>query len=378
MLWNLRRLQKVNHFLYCIAFVRKCAFWRWIACDFNGICKAVIRRSESDLLNVIKTHRHLINQPNIFGLRPLHISIGWSPGIAILLDYGAEVNVFDNQNLRPVDHAISRACLTSVAFLEATNFPTVGLEMALYTGEQARSSGILDYLINMEVDRRRNLQSLVSNFLPQSFTLRFLAKDRLLDAYAVDAVSALKQHNVSIPASLSFKFHRTVYHLTSLKRDAAECFWKAGFRDINEPDCFGNTPLMKLDFHFHDCYSDYLELIDWFEEKGVKLDETIQHIHNLAFLSGHHHLARCPCLTSGHTVLHLLAHRVSMGVALRSFWSDRSLNCFLRILMNEKQDACKCACTLAGCRAVFIAVKSWSRNSRRFESPLPEKINSAT
>lgn len=311
-------------------------------------------------------------------LRPLHLSIGWPSGIAILLNHGAEVNVYDNQYLRPVDHAILRGCLTSVAFLEATNFSTLGLEVALYTGEQARSTGILDYLINIETDRRRNLQSLVSNFLPQSFILRFLAKDRLLDAYARDAVSALKQHNVSIPVSLSFdKSQRTVYHLTSLKRDAADCFWKAGFRDLNEPDCFGNTPLMKLDFRSHETYSHYyLELIDWFEGKGIKLDETVQHIHSLAFLSRDHHLARCSCLTSGHTVLHLLAHRVSMGLALRSFWSDRSLNCFLRILMNEKQDACKCACTLAGCRAVFIAAKIWSRNSWGFESRLPEKINS--
>ena len=315
----------------------------------------------------------MINEPGIFGLRPLHLAIGWSSGIITLLNHGAEVNVYDDQNFRPVDHAIWRACLISVTLLEETNFPTFGLQKALRTRKQAGITGILDYLINVEVIRRRKLRALVINHLPQSRTLRFLGKDRLLDAYASDAVSALRHHNVSIPASLSFEeSSRTVYHLDSLRRDVAESFWKAGFRDISELDCLGNTPLMKLRVSHRE--NDYLELIDWFEEKGMKIDETVQHIHSRAFSGSDHHSALCPCLTSGHTVLHLIANRVHSGIGLWPFWSNRSLSVFQGILMNEKQDACKCACSLAGCRGTNIFLKAWSRNTRGFTVFPPSKI----
>lgn len=370
MFWRLRKLQKVIDVLCCFPFIRKCVLWQFIVCDFNAICDAVCRRSESDLLNVIRTHRHLINEPGVFGLRPLHLAIGWSSGIITLLNHEAEVNVFDDQNFRPIDHAIWRACLTSVSLLEETNFPTFGLQRALFTGKQAKGTSILDYLISVEVNRRRNLRALVTNHLPQSRILSFLGKDRLLDAHAIDAVSALRQYTISIPASLSFeKSSRTLYHLDSLQRHVAESFWKAGFRDINEPDCFGNTPLMKWNPPF--CGNDYLELIDWFEEKGSKIDETVQHIHSRAFFSRNHHLALCPCLISGHTVLHWIANRVNMDVLRWPLWSDRSLEMFQRIIMNEKQDACKCACSLTGCRGISIIFKPWTRNARGFGTFLP-------
>lgn len=324
----------------------------------NEICRVVLRRSESELLNVLKAHLHLINEPNGSGLTPLHLSIGWPSGIQILLDHGAEVEVFDRHDLRPLDHAILRACLTSLTLLEKTNRPLQGLERALSAEKDERSNEILDYLINMEVNRRKDLQSLVLNHLPRSLVLRFLAKDRLLDAHAVDTVIALKQHNVQIPASLSFdESRRTVYHLRLLERDVAESLWNAGFRDINEPDCNGDTPLMQPGRS----REDFLELVDWFEEKGVKTDDTVQHIHSLASFRGGHHPALCSCLPSGHTVMHVLANRVSINLFFGSIHSDWSRECFQRIVINEKQDKCKCACSSAGCRAVIIIIKPWIR-----------------
>lgn len=257
--------------------------------------------------------------------------------------------------------------------LEETNFPTFGLQRALFTGKPARRTGILDYLINVEVNRRRRLQALVIDHLAQSHTLRFLEEDRLLDANALDAVSALRKHNVSIPASLSFGCSsRTVYHLSLLTTSVAEAFWKAGFRDINEPDCDGNTPLMAHYSRYTE--NDCLDLIDWFEGKGVNVDETVEHIHSLAFFSGDDHPALCPCSISGHTVLHVIAKRVSFGVTLWPRWSDSSLKTFQRILHNEKQDACKCACSLAGCRAVIVVIKSWSWKTQGFKLFFPKRI----
>lgn len=317
----------------------------------------MLRRSESELRNAIRTHGHLINEPNVFELRPLHISIGWSYGIKILLDHGAEIDVFDNQKLRPVDHAVFRACLPSLKLLEETNLPLHGLEVALRAKERARRIDIMDYLIDMEVNRRRKLQSLVVNVLPKSLVFDLWpVKDKLLDIYAVDAVIALQQHAVSIPASLTYdKSYRTVYHLSYLTRDVAESLWEAGFRDINQPDCSGDTPLMK------NCYfrnvDDSLELMNWFKEKGVDLNETVQHIHDQAFF-GQDHLVQCSCSISGHTVLHILALRLSVSTRGSRLRGKLSLNLFKQIFQNETQDACKCACSFSGCRAVFIFIKN--------------------
>lgn len=334
----------------------------------------MLRRAEPELLNIIRTHIHLINESNKYGLTPLHLSIGWPSGIQILLYHGAEVDVFDHGNLRPVDHAIARGCLTSLSLLETTNRSLKGLQTAFMVQVLPRRGyfGVVSYLIEMEANRRRNLQYLIINYLPQSLILRFLRKDRLLDAYAVDAMSALKQHNVSIPASLSFdECYRTVYHLMFLKRDFVESFWKAGFRDINEPNCNGDTPLMGL--YPFDRLSDFLEMVDWFEEKGVKTDDTIRHIHSLAFSTGGHHPALCPCLISGHTVMHVLANRVGIEFGVWYTPSNPSWNCFERMLINEKQDACKCSCSLAGCRAVNIMIKPWAQKRWSLEMALYER-----
>lgn len=305
----------------------------------------------------------------MLGLRPLHLSIGWPSGTKILLNHEADVNVIDNEGLRPVHHAISRVCLGSLNLLEDANYALDSLEFALsgynaydvYFHSRAKSAGIFDYLIKTEAKRRRNLQALVCKFLPE----RLISSlgpfdDSLIDANAANAVIAIQQHGISIPDSLRFdKCPRTVYHLNYLTLDVLESLWKVGFRDINEIDSSGHTPLMKFaHYTFVSDMGTFLEMVDWFENKGIDINEKVRDIHRRASCMYHHPLG-CPCMICDHTVLQILALKLGFRAHSLDFLEKRSFELFQRVITNETQDACTCACSFAGCRAVIIFFKGW-------------------
>lgn len=181
-----------------------------LASDFDDICKAVLRRSESELRKVLKYSHHRIDEPNARGLRPLHLFVGWPHGIEILLSYRANMNLADECELYPVEHAIQLACPESLALLgEAdcalhhSGFGTLGMAICDRGRDQALRASIAEYVIMIVANQRRKLQALLSQHLSESSTfIHSSSEDKLLDVYAFDAVAALKQHGVSIPFSL--------------------------------------------------------------------------------------------------------------------------------------------------------------------------------
>lgn len=342
----------------------------------------MLRRSESELRNVLQFSHHLIDEANAHGLRALHLSANWPSGIEILLEYGANVNAVDDCGFYPIDHAIELACPESVALLGEADcalrpenrefWGTLGLAIAVAAScdrdQVLRARRIVESVIVMEANQRRKLHALLSHYLPESsIGPHSLFEDKLLDVYAFDAVTALKQHGVAVPISLEFgKYCRTLYHLWYLTPEILNSLWDAGFRDINEPNHTGRTPLMLPNWsHFDfDCFEAWLKRVCWFLAKGVDPEQKIQQIHQNSYWSCNSKVG-CPCLKSGHTVMHFLAFNLSQ---MRSWLDSRHYHLFgckdtrllavaKDIIDNETRDTCKCACSSGGCRAINIIVK---------------------
>ena len=348
----------------------------------------MLRRSESELRNALQLSHHLIDEPNARGLRPLHLSVGWPCGVKVLLSDGANINVADENGLYPVEHAIQLGCPESLALfgeadcaLRPSSRESTGtLAMAIILAanphnKQAVRVSIAEYVITMEANQRRKLQELVFQYLPESsICVNSPFDEKLLDVYAVDAVTALRQHGVSIPHSLELnEYLQTVYHFVGGTSKISNFLWEAGFRDINEPDSYGRTPLILYGVYvsFHHYLKDFLERTEWFLDKGVDPNQKIQHIHQNSYWNCNSKVG-CSCLKSSHSAVHFLAFNLS----ILKYWAyesedqprystyTRFLPVLKDIFNNETGDACQCACSSAGCRAINIICK-WSHNDSR-------------
>ena len=302
--------------------------------------------------------------------------MSWPRGIEILLSYGANVNVIDNQNFYPLDHAIFRGFSESVALFAtmdcelrpaAWNSKRDTLKLAIFNAvskptDQAKID-IAKSVIIIAANQRRKLKALLSRYLSKNpICVHSSFENQLLDVYAFDAVTALKQHDVSMPIWWGFnKYPKTIYHVGFFIIELLDFLWEAGFRDLNEPDCDGETPLMQLRTY----KGGWAEQVNWFLDKGVDPNQQIQQIHQNSYRTCNSERRCCPCLKSGHTVMHFLAFNLS-----RYEWdnckmesqsldvADPKLTTIQDIFNNESRDACKCACSSAGCRAINIIVKN--------------------
>ena len=149
----------------------------------------MLRRSESELRKVLQCSRYLIDEPNARGLRPLHLAVGWPRGIEVLLNYGADPNVMDEDGDYPVDHAILM-CPKSLALLGEADcaLPSYSFDMAIFLavnqgGDRAKRVSIARYVITMEANQRRKLQALLSHHLPDnSIFIHPHFENKVLDA----------------------------------------------------------------------------------------------------------------------------------------------------------------------------------------------------
>ncbi len=51
---------------------------------------AILRRSEKDVRHILATVPSSLTERNVYGQTPLHTSVGWSLGIKLLLEAGAQ------------------------------------------------------------------------------------------------------------------------------------------------------------------------------------------------------------------------------------------------------------------------------------------------
>ncbi|KAL2850336.1 hypothetical protein BJY01DRAFT_210057 [Aspergillus pseudoustus] len=176
----------------------------------------------------------------------------------------------------------------------------------------------------------------------------------------------------------------SVYSLVECNRDAAHALYAAGFKDVDEADALGHSPISVLEipdpekiYHgtytvgtISDCLGSYLNLCAWYKKKGARLDR--------------------PFGLAQETALHHIAGRIGKGSAdildrwyrkvgnddqetiVRRFSSDwisivRPLKpCILRCILKTKvhRDLYACACTVGGCLPMNVLINETIKGHR--------------
>jgi hypothetical protein len=368
---------------------------------------AVLRRSEVQLHKAINASPQSVNDPNNVGQTALHFSLEWSIGIRVLLDAKAELNRADNLGYTPIMRACQLSLLDAVQLLgNAGSALHVGCRAALDvamdnefscrtsncgTEETKIAEKIVDYIIELEADRRRRLSELALTSLPRN-AMKDLESfgDGLLDEHAMSVIWMLKRHNIIVPdALIPCWMPTTGYHSRYLTVRIANKLWMTGFKNIGGLFWDGKS-WWQSSIQYELDLNDTLELVAWFQSKEEDL-------HGIAAYEG---FGRDRSTTSN---LHIIAYR--LGTNLRKMeeqsireqelhldffaasaedvcaitqrftyetynLSDVAKRMLTNILMDSEKDSCLCACSTGGCSTVVLTLKPHTREDIYSPGPL--------
>lgn len=319
----------------------------------------------------------------------------WPRGVKILLDANADIDLPDDSSRLPVHYATHQESLETLGLLREA-------DCALYTfSDHHRGwTGVLkyaidnefhdtwhnsspfpqnlaattDFVIAIEASRRRRLQCLASTFLPTDILQTFnVSQNKVFDVDAVPAVAALKKRGIVVPSSLLLPdLKTTVYHLPHLTIRILDSLWKAGFRDIDDYDEDGLTPLMTVSF-LHCELHDGIERVAWMQAKGADIHRVQKHLDQLAE-AGSTCEVYLTSRKSNRTALHHIGLTVGEKLQQLSYWSPKndprpdfvflasslsetSQHLLMCLFADGTRDGCTCACSSGGCQASTMAFK---------------------
>ena len=377
--------------------------------DCNEISQAVLTHSECLVKQAIKHAPHLISKPNAIGQTPLHLSMDWPEGIQILLNAGADVDAADKWRLTPISYAAQHHQHEALRLLEQAGcklhyhplgyqdlVETLRADTIAHDGRlshvqasvQAREATI-DYIISLLRVRRQSLGNLVNTTLDPSLTKRLdMSPDKLLDHKASLAVAMLKENGIPVPRSLLSvePKGKTVYHFEGRNINQARSLWQAGFRDVNELDDSGRSPLMGQGGFGYTTgeLQATLELLAWFLSKGADLHGLQRYAFRTAAENKNEPWRSLPSyLTDARSsirALHYIGQRLGHIMLFfftpckHSYQPSLSLGSSAKKLLRDivsdtMRDACCCACSSGGCAAINFMLKRhledvrWRRNS---------------
>ena len=194
----------------------------------------------------------------------------------ILLQANANINAADDCGFRPIDIACLLGLPEAVRFLDQFGcnlefdcpIELVGTAIDLVKFTDQSGAETLKAVLEIIANRRRKLQTLVSDTLPEAVTnFLHLSEDKVIDEYAASAMDLLERHEIQVPTLLmAFPLRRTVYHY-NMTPSIPEQLWKAGFRDINGLDANGLPSLVMPRLGIN--VNMQLELIAWYQSKGA-------------------------------------------------------------------------------------------------------------
>lgn len=364
----------------------------------NDLSQAVLAESRNWLISAIAKRPSMVKESNVLGQSPLHLSVAWSEGVRLLLDAGALVDAVDNQGLTPVFYAARLGYVDSILVLNEVgcafhsfeteckgNGDTSLLRAVIMLEEQRlwevernidslekipkNATEVANTVVDLVIQRCRILETLARTLLDRNSVHRLqLAPESVLDHKDQLAISMLSER-MDVPESLWMLTPpgSTVYHLPPICVGRADSFWKAGFRDVNEFDRFGLTPLMRRDiFGFNHCLSKELEFLDWLILHGADLHRRQGYVWQSIPMSSRYQRALPPqCQgTSSITALHYIA--ASFGE--HYYWelvqesstldevqhemlalSRKSKRLIQSVFTDPVCDRCSCACSSQGC-----------------------------
>ena len=315
---------------------------------------AILRRSEQDVVRILRAKPSNIDELNRRKQNPLHLACCWPRGIQLLLHAGANylVHQADVCGWLPITYSAELGCLHAVQLLldagNALSWPGWSSDSDVLEIVESADT-IPSFFLSTLQDRRRKLFQLAKQTLPAEVWADLdVPTDRLLDGRAAEIQRVLIDADIEIPASISVpRRPTTVYHHVDLTLKKADQLWDAGFRDIDTPDWTGCTPIM-------DGYiSDHLEYAQWLLDHGADPHREICYIKD-------------DDDDKRQVVMSLTAlHCIAYNFFLERIVGDPSPTFEELLVESESRDSCHCACSSSGCTPFTILLKTLRGCHRR-------------
>lgn len=211
-----------------------------------------------------------------------------------------------------------------------------GCERLLYHFRLASHSWKLRFFTEIKL-RRNELRQLALSYLEDGDIHCYkLNGDGVLDHHGAEVIVSLTEMGIEVPARIRDSFLdpvqcASIYRmLPYLTEHEAQLLFDLGFRDIDEPDELGFTPLMLL----RTTLNSAMALMLWFVEHGANLARKLP---NPGLKNNH----SCP------TIAHLMAQKYSNS-------TSAAAHIMSKIAPVITKDRCKCYCTGSGCTPASI------------------------
>ncbi|KAK0511950.1 hypothetical protein JMJ35_005078 [Cladonia borealis] len=330
------------------------------------LSSAILRESEQDVIRILRAKPSSIRELARRQQNPMHFACCWPRGIQLLLDAGANylVHQADVCGGLPIRYSTQFCCLEAVQLLL-----TAGSALSS-PGWMERSEEVLDTIFSLDTipsfhlstlqERRRKLFELAKLTLPAEVWADLdVPTDRLLDGRAAEIQRILIDADIEIPKSISVPRRRgTVYH-AHITVNHADQLWDAGFRDIDDCDESGHTPITAIYMYPR------LEYAQWLLNHGADLEREIRYVHD------DNDEDREP--VAGLTALHYVA--CHLGTRIMSI-DKPSLSLEELLVENDSRDDCHCACSASGCTPFTTLLKGINWEARRDTSERRSKHRS--
>lgn len=329
-------------------------------CEHNAIVSAILRRSERDFQRAL-IRCNPDNKSPRNGLCAVHFAVVWPTALRQLISAGADIDVQDNFERRPIQLAVALGSVESVNLLiEAdcslyTPSSHLGiLQECLMLKKENKREQISALIVQGVINRHERLLSFASATLPQSskvFKLRVPGKlQESLVPMIMEEMLCLG-HEIPIALKLGNKGHYEAwepYKIFRLPISTAEQLWNGGFQELETPN-YAVSPKVPLVLQAWS-NADF-DILRWVISKGASPFAK----HPSTGGSGLHWFASWLGSVGPYFSLNISRVCSDAGLVSQLRWDDSAW-----------RDSCSCCCSIVGCRPITIFLKERHARARGF------------